>query len=170
MTVTHDADTTDARPSVLGSLLARREQLLQEQVLELKIPRWKNPEIIVRYTPIEYELVQRLGKRIEKAKADKQVEVEIDANADTLIASCAGVFAVIDGVRYSLREGDEDGEPTRFDRDLAENLGLPEGSTARQVVRTMYLTDGDMFQHAAKIMEFSGFAVDRADEELAGES
>jgi hypothetical protein len=160
-------------PSILSSLKERRQQVLEEQVLRLPVPRWDNPTIVVLYKPVEHSFIRLAQTRVEKANGDKKGEVEVDANADILIRGCAGVVALLDGKEYSLRPGDEDGEPTLFDKDLAENLGV-EGSggktpTARQVLRTLFITEGDIISASTELIKFSGYRETEADEAVLGE-
>jgi hypothetical protein len=155
--------------SILGSLKERRQQVLEEQVHILPVPRWENPTIIVKYKPVEHGFIRRGQEAIKKAPKQKQFEIEIDVNADVLIRGCTAIVAVIDGVEYSLRPGDPNGEPTVFDRDLAENLGLDDRATARQVVRALFLTHGDILSAANSVIQFSGYRDTEADAAVQGE-
>lgn len=160
-------------PSILSSLKERRQQVLEEQVLRLSVPRWDDPIIVVMYKPVEHSFIRLAQSRVEKAGKDKQAETEVEGNADILIRGCAGVVAVVDGKEYSLRLGDENGEPTLFDRDLAENLGV-EGiggktPTARQVVRNLFITEGDILSAASEVIKFSGYRETEADSTILGE-
>lgn len=162
-----------AAPSILSSLKERRQQVLEQQVLRLPVPRWDDPVIVVMYKPVEHGFIKAAQTRVEKAGADKKADVELEANADILIRGCTGVVAVVDGTEYSLRPGDEGGEPTVFDKDLAENLGV-EGvggkpATARQVVRSLFITDGDILSAANELIKFSGYRETEADAALVGE-
>lgn len=168
-----DEGSVGASPSVLSSLKERRQQVLNEQVLRLAVPRWDNPTIVVRYKPVEHSFIRRAQNAVEKAGKDKQADTELNSNADILIRGCVGVVAVLDGKEYSLRLGDEQGEPTVFDSDLADNLGV-EGSpgklpTARQVVRSLFLTDGDILSAASELIRFSGYRETEADSAVVGE-
>ena len=160
-------------PSILSSLKERRQQVLNEQVLRLPVPRWDNPTIVVMYKPVEHPFIRRAQTAVEKAGKDKKGDAEVDSNADILIRGCVGVVAVLDGKEYSLRIGDEDGDPTLFDIDLADNLGV-DGSggkppTARQVVRSLFLTDGDILSAASEVIRFSGYRETEADSAVVGE-
>lgn len=160
-------------PSVLSSLKERRQQVLEEQILRLPVPRWEDPSILVKYRPVEHGYIRKAQGRVEKANKDRQADVEIEANADILIRGCVAVVAVIDGKEYSLRPGDENGEPTTFDADLAENLGVEgvgnHAPTARQVVRSLFLTDGDILSAATRLITFSGYREAEADSAILGE-
>lgn len=159
--------------SILGSLKERRQQVLEEQVLRLPVPRWEDPSIVVRYKPVAHTFIRTAQNRLEKANADKRSEVELEGNIDILIRGCDGVLAVLDGQEYSLRPGDENGDPTLFDKDLAENLGV-EGTggkapSARQVVRALFITEGDILSAASKLITFSGYRETEADSAIVGE-
>jgi hypothetical protein len=128
---------------------------------------------VVLYKPVTHSFIRTAQSRVEKAKRDKQAEVELDSNTDILIRGCAGVVAIVDGEEYSLRPGDENGDPTLFDGDLAENLGV-EGSggrhpTARQVVSALFLTQGDILSASTELIKFSGYRETEADSTLLGE-
>jgi hypothetical protein len=160
-------------PSILSSLKERRQQVLDEQVLRLPVPRWDDPVIVVLYKPVEHSFIRIAQDRVSKTNADKAASVELDVNADILIRGCVGVVAILDGVEYSLRLGDENGDPTRFDGDLAMNLGV-EGiggkePTARAVVKSLFLTGGDILSAATEVVKFSGYRETEADATLVGE-
>lgn len=169
-----DDDTTTAAPltaaeSILGNLKDRRQQIVDEQTLDLLIPRWHDPEILVRYRPVEHSVIRRAQNAVEKAPKDKKAEIEIGGNSDVLIRGCVAVVARYGGKEYSLRPGDPEGEPTLFDSDLAENIGLDDRATARDVVRKIFIADGDIMSHASALVEFSGYRETEADDKIKGE-
>lgn len=159
--------------SVLSSLKERRQQVLEEQVLRLPIPRWDNPAITVKYKPVEHSFIRQAQNRVEKANKDRKADTEVEANADILIRGCVGVIAIVDGKEYSLRPGDENGEPTLFDQDLAENLGMEsiggKPPTARKVLQNLFITDGDILSAATELIRFSGYREAEADSTILGE-
>lgn len=155
--------------SILDQLHARREEIRESDHLDLPVPRWTDPEIIIRYKPVEHAVIRAAGARLEKAPRRDQYELEVSMNADVLIRGCVAVIARLDGREYSLRPGDPEGPFTAFDQDLARNLGLDEAATAREVVRTLFITDGDVLSHAQSLGEFSGYREAQADEGIAGE-
>lgn len=163
---THDEGT---RLSALGQLKERREQIFTKQVLTLPVPRWEDPVIKVRYRPVPHDLIRNAQRRVERTKKNAQAKEELYGNMDLLIKSCVGVVAVIDGQEYSLWPNEPKGELTTFDADLAENLGLPNGATARQVVQALFITDGDILSQAQELVEWSGYRETEADDELEGE-
>jgi len=159
--------------SLIGDLGRRRNEIIQAQVLELRVPRWTDPVIIVKCRPVEHAQIRGLLMRVEKTKPKDRAEAEVEANADLLIRGCIGIVAVLDDHEYSLRPGDPHGEPTLFDDDLARNLGLHDGlgrkPTARDVVRALFITDADIISAANSLAEFSGYKTQDADDEIAGE-
>ena len=164
-----DEGTGTPRESFLSNLKERRQAIAEGEQLVLADPRWTDPEIKVKYRPIDHPAIRAAQTRVEKAPKAKQFALEVDGNADLLIKGCKAVVAVLDGQEYSLNPSDPEGEPTRFDADLAENLGLPEGATARQVVKALFITEGDILSHGRALVEFSGYRETEADEGIAGE-
>lgn len=165
MTATKPATTPP--DSLLAGLKQRRAEMLDEQRLTLPVPRWHDPEIVVTYRPLTHDEAVDIGKRTDKIK---NTAVRQMAGAQRQLATaCVAVEAVIDGQRYSLRPGDPNGEPTRFDADLAENLGVEE-STAGGVVSALFVTDADVLSHNKRLVEWSGYAEAQADEDFSGEA
>lgn len=165
-----DDETPESQPqrnSLLGRIRTRRDEIAAAQFIDLPVPRWEDPVLKVRYGPLDHEVIRKGFQTQRKAK-DKAA-AEVNTNADLLIAACIGVFADEDGKTSSLHPNGPDEEWTRFDPDLAESLGLPEGSTARQVVRAVYFTDGDVIGTGRRIIEFSGYQLQEGDDELLGE-
>lgn len=157
------------RLSILGQLDKRRQQILEKEWLDLAVPRWTDPEIFVRYKPVEHEHFSRGTQRVDKATPKDRPKVELEVNIDILVRGCIGVFARIEGKDYSLRPGDPHGDWTTFDEDLAQNLGLPSGAGARQVVKGLFIIDGDIMSHGSSLGEFSGYKEAEADTAVAGE-
>ena len=96
-------------------------------------------------------------------------QVMIRGHADILIAGCERVFAKISNREYSLNPDDHEGPFTTFDSDLGRNLGLPEEARARDVVKALFLTEGDLIAQAIKVARWSGFQEDNAQEVFEGE-
>lgn len=166
-------DRGAAPGSILGQLSQRRKDIIEGDFRDYRIPRWSNPSIFVRCRPLPHEVIDKARKRVERVPKAERSAAELNANADLLVHASAsdGVFAMLPGdeTRYSLNPADPTGEWTLFDADLAANLGLPEGSTARQVCRALFLADGDLMATVAELIEFSGYTTERADEEVLGE-
>ena len=78
-----------SRVSPLGSLQARRKEIQDKLYLDLKVPRWLSPEIVVRYKPLDpTELTKLLERRADK----KTAENALWANCDILVNACIAVY------------------------------------------------------------------------------
>jgi len=164
------APVAAAASSPLASLRARRAKAQERLYKDLKVPRWDDdggPAIYVRYKPLS---PGKMATAVERRRRDKAKDQDwaTKANADALIGSCMGVFTEIDGAQYSLREGDRNGSWTTFDPDLGAALGV-ESQNAVDVVRALYLTDGDLINAAATLTTWSGLVGPQADEDYLGE-
>ena len=148
-----DTTTKSTNPaSILGGMKARREAILASSYKDLPVPRWTDPEVFVRFVPVDHGLIRKGQVAVDKAPANLKAKREVEVNSDLLIAACSGVYALIDGREYSLRPDDYEGEWTSFDEDLAANLGLDEAVTARQVVKALYMWDGDILSTAGEVV------------------
>src|ERR1035438_209899 len=168
------APSVPAQPStgILGILANRRQQIIDEQVLRLEVPRWDSPKLVFEFKPVPHAILGRAANEQEKrvkdsSDASKQANTEIDTNADILINGCIRIIAVLD-------DGEEmglgvDGEFTRFGPDAALACGLPQGATARQTCRWMFVTDADLLRTARTVSKWSGYREDDADEAIEGE-
>lgn len=168
-----------SRPALQGSPLFDLRSILEAKRealhIDLPVPRWGGtgangqtlPEIVVRYGPVDPTVAAESAERRQKAKSRDWAML---TNADVLVRSCIGVYAVLDGERYSLRQGDPEGTWTRFDKDLAAALGLdPDHAKAVDVARTLYLTDGDLMAAANQLAAWSAVALPQAEEDALGE-
>ena len=147
----------------LNSLSAKRNALQENLHIDLQVPRWTEPEIFVRYGPVDVTILE---KQRETREASKLRDWNILLNADILAFSCIGVYACLDGdydTKYSLRKGDENGTWTKFDADLAANLGAVT-TAAADVVRAVYMTDGDMLEAAQELTLWSAKKNKQVDE------
>lgn len=166
------SDHTTTNPaSILGGMAHRREEIIQASTKDLPVPRWTDPEVFVRFRPVDHGLIRKGQVAVDKATDRDKAKREVEVNSDVLVAGCVGVYALIDGTEYSLRPDDFEGEMTRFDADLAANLGLdnPETATARQVVKGLYMFDGDILSTAGAVIRFSGYVEKEATERVSGE-
>ena len=149
--------------TALASLQARRAEIVDELYTDIKVPRWEAPELYVRFKPVS---TIKLNNAVEKRRKQKGDDWSLLANADMLIDSCVGVYAVMNGDienKISLEKGNPNGTWTKFDHKLAEALGL-DTQRATDVVQTIYLTEGDLIDTANKLFKWSNVANDEADE------
>jgi len=149
----------------IRSLRDRRTQIVEDLYTDLKVPRWENPQVFVRFNPIN---TTQMNASVKKRSNSKAPDWPLRANADVLVMSCVGIYAVYEDepdVKYSLREGDPNGPWTKFDPDLCKALGIEEGTTDQHVnaVKGLYFTDGDIGDAADKLLRFSNITNDEAD-------
>lgn len=144
--------------SQLATLLQRRQQIADEQVLKLRIPRWDEPEIVVSYRPVDPTEFAKSLKGLEGLKEPGEIaEASLDRNADLLIKSCLGIESKNPDHKW---EG--------FNEELAEALGI-EIPTARRTCRQLFVTGGDLLATASKLCEWSGIANQTVAEGFSGE-
>jgi len=176
-TVTPESDTTvptpdavaaPAEPRAILSLKARRAELAEKLWIDLRVPRWTEPAVFVRYAPIN---TVQVDKAVAKRQNKKTDDWSLLANADILINACLGVYATLDGnsdEKYSLVPGNEHAPWTKFDQDLGRALGLDQhASQATDVVKELYLTDGDLIAAANQVFEFSGVSNEKVDADFS---
>jgi hypothetical protein len=147
----------------LASLRDRRKAIMDDMFIDIKVPRWNEPEIYVRFRPIS---AVTLNKKVENRRKQGGEMWSIMVNADILVDACIGIYGVMDGdidKKFSLRLNDPTGEWTKFDSVLAEAFGM-EAVRATDVVMALYLTEGDLIATANKLFEWSGIASNEADE------
>ena len=158
--MTDDLSNQPAAPdSALAGLRARREAAVQQLHKDLPVPRL-DPPVFVRFRVVDQADIDEANKLMAKSKdRDRRVIT----NAIVLAKACLGIF-----------EKDAHGEPVgdpdewlRFDKSLAAVLevDLIKGS---DIVRALYLADGDIIATCEKLWEFSGFTGDQLESEFAG--
>jgi len=155
----HEGQLPAAPTSGLARLRAEREKIKEELFLDLRVPRYEVP-LFVRYSPVQQSTAKRVHDR---AKKSNDSEASVIANAQLLAEHCVGVFEMDP-------QGDPIGDPEdwpKFDRTLAEYLGA-DTNRAADVVRLLFLTDGDIMATVQRLMEWSGFAGDQITEEYEG--
>jgi hypothetical protein len=164
---TEETETPGLAPaadgSTLASLRARREKAIEKLHLDLEVPRL-DPQVFVRFKPVSQERLNAANKQAGKS-SDK--DAEVIANAGILAWACLGVFEVIDGEEVSIDVDDREGEWPKFDKRLAGLLGVRAGK-ASEVVRGLYLTDGDIISTVGKLGVWSGYATDQLESDPAG--
>jgi hypothetical protein len=153
--------------SMLDNLKSRAEEIKNNSVTVIEVPRWKDPVIKVAFKPVDHGIIKKGIDTVARLKGQRKSDAEVNANIDVLVAGCVEVFAEINGQKYSLRRGDHDGEPTQFDADLAENLDC--APNARAVVKALYIFEGDIIITGNAVAEFSGYKEQDAEEQLLGE-
>lgn len=148
--------TPAAEGSVLADLRTRRERAKAALTTDLEVPRL-DPPVYVRFKP---PTQARIDAANQRARNGNDKDATVLANAIVIADSCVGVFEIIDGEKVSVDPTDRDGTWPLFDKRLARLLGVPAGRAA-DVVRALYLTDGDVLSTSAKLAEWSGFATEQ---------
>ena len=154
---------TPATP--LFSLKNRRAEILKNLYKDLRVPRFEDPEVWVRFKPIN---ITYMNMVLKKRQTAKDTDWGQKANADVLINSCIGIYAMFPenpDEKYSLHEGNPLGEWTKFDTKLAQALDIPVPDTdqAASIVRSFYFADGDLIDTMDRLMKFSNISNDEAD-------
>jgi len=147
----------------LIGLRKRREQIVNELFIDIKVPRWDTPEIYIRFKPVS---AMKLNSTIARRSKEKGTDWSYLANADMLVDSCVGIYAVVDGDednKLSLRLDDPRGSWTKFDPDLSAALGI-EAVRAVDACQALFLTEGDLIETANKLFRWSNIANNEADE------
>jgi hypothetical protein len=118
--------------SVLDRLKARRSEIAAEHVLDLEVPG-TGGLLVLQLVPLPR---QRLSALTSRATRSTSPEVDLNLNADTLIAATRDVLA------RNRREDElmplDPQAATRIDEKLAGFLGLPEATRAREVLAAVF--------------------------------
>lgn len=160
----HPGERPAAPDSPLASLRERRERAKKKLHLDLFVPRYE-PPVVVRYQPIARPVLTLANKRAAELAEKKDPDATVIGNAVALTHACLGVY---DASGKELQSIDPSGEPPRFDERLARLLELPDGATAVDVVRALYMTDGDIIAAVSEVSEWSAIAERRQAEDLEG--
>lgn len=143
--------------SALASLRARRDAATATLWIDLEVPRY-DPPVYVRYTPLALARIRQVERRHEKYKGPDR---DLRTNAVLLGEACAGVWTRdADGEPVSIDPSDPHGPWPCFDARLAELLEEPASLGVVDVVRALYVTDGDLVATGAKVSDFSGYTAD----------
>ena len=151
----------------LFELKSRRLKIATELVKSFQVARWEDPEIYCEFGIIEPSVLAKALQKREKQK-NRPDDWVAWAYCDVLAPACQAVYAIMNDdhdTRYSLREGDPTGAPTRVDHDLARALGLdPEGGSASKTFRKLFFSEGDVLDFANRVFRWSSIVGDEADE------
>ncbi|MBZ5736495.1 hypothetical protein K8Z61_18545 [Nocardioides sp. TRM66260-LWL] len=147
----------DAAPgSMLEDLRARRAKAVERLHLDRPVPGLK--PLTVRFRPLTVIELARIGKTYE-GSTDPDANTNHDATV--LATSCVAVWDRID-------DRPPPADAPTFSSGLAERLGLEPDASATVVVRSLYLTDGDVISAAARVQRWSGFSIDEVDRDAQG--
>lgn len=161
----NSSDDDHADPSLLGMLKAQRSTLAQQHTLDLPVPGWRNM-LALRLGPISGAQQARLFERVQKHPAA--------ANVDTVIAACQSVLGRAREVDAWEVLADTDGEPFKLDYLLAEQLGIEDAKTAREVVGALFEGANSpglaLASFANEYLEWARESSEEVNEEFLGES
>jgi hypothetical protein len=118
--------------SVLERLKERRSEIATAYTFDLEVPG-TGGLLVLQLVPLPR---QRLSALTSRATKSTSPEVDLNLNADTLIAATRDVLAR-NRREDALMPLDPE-EPTRIDEKLAGMLGLPEASRAREVLTAVF--------------------------------
>ncbi|MFW6776070.1 hypothetical protein ACOACO_17435 [Nocardioides sp. CPCC 205120] len=144
--------------AVRGRLRDRRAKAADGLQLDLPVPRLE-PPIYVRYRPVSNREIKEVNARYAKSK-DKDREVLV--NASLLARACLGIFEEVEGELVSPLDGGPDFP--KFDEAMAAELGS-NSTVATEVVRALFLTDGDIISQATQVAQWSGYADEQIERE-----
>lgn len=157
-----------ADSSALAALRARRRKPLEALYIDLVIPRY-DPPIYVRYAPITQTRLEEISSKTEKSKERDRTAL---GNATVLAETCIGLFELdSEGEAVSIDPANptsSSGDWVKFDDRLVELFELDKAPRAAEVVRQMYLTDGDVAATVVKLGEFSGYSETDLERAFAG--
>jgi hypothetical protein len=147
------------------SLKSRRAEILKKLHIDLRVPRYEEPEVWVRFSPVDTTL---MNASVTKHSKTKEKDWGLKANAEVLINSCVGIYAVFPenpDEKFSLREDEPNGEWTKFDMALAKALDIipDEHAPAISVVRKFYFADGDLVDTTERLLRWSNVSNNEAD-------
>lgn len=153
--------------SVLAQLRRRREALQQERHIDLEVPGYDGM-LLARYRPVAWERLREINERAEKTLRSNPRK-DLIASADVLISACECILYREEkgGDTAKVLGGDS---PMRFDKRLAETMGIPEASTARQVLFGIFADDLSVTSTYVELLEWQGEGDVEVDDELVGES
>lgn len=143
-----------------------------ENYLDLRVPCYDSgddPPVWLRLRPLTLDQIADIEKRWpEKDHGDL---TNLWVNADMVATSTEGIFQTVPGddeARYSIDPDDLEGTWPRFGPRIAELLGLPSDLPVVEIVRKLFLTDGDIVIFGMRVNALSGFAMTRAREAIQG--
>jgi hypothetical protein len=160
-----------AATSRLASLRTKRAETLAALHIDLYVPRYSQPELVVRYGPLDPDLLNAAMERRKKRKTSTPGGSEewlTLAYADALIDSCRGVYGEMDGQRFSLLSDlNDDPHTCGFDADLGKLIAADDEvppTRAVDVVKMLYFTKSEIIGALTRLSEWSGVEMPDAEE------
>lgn len=157
------ADPPVGRQSIRDRIRAERDELVQQDSLDLLVPGYTS--LGIRYRALPDREMEKFSEKVNKTKAG------IRAGCDLLAAACVCVLVrpQEDGALEPLE--DDDGTPLRFDEAFAEFMGI-ETNRVREIILQTFSVGGQTLahmEHALALQQWMGGKLDKIDPELLGE-
>jgi hypothetical protein len=154
--------TTSAMDRLRQKMKDARTQAAAKLAFRLPVPRMEM--VVVEYGPVDQTIWTGILEQAEKRTNVSNLEIQ----ARLLAQFVNGVYVLTeDGEYVSADLSDPHGPAPRFEKRLADALGIPWGvGLPWEFARTLYLTDGDLISTAAAVLDMSGYG--RAKEIEAG--
>ena len=143
--------------SLRDRLRAARIEQQAETIHELPIPGYDG-QLVVKYRNPDWKERRRVMMHI---KGPDVVARELEAAADTLVVSCVGVDAHVDGETVAL--------PYKLDKGLAEYLLDEQVETDRQAVFVVFPSETALMAHLEQLSELQLAADGVIDAQVEGD-
>ena len=135
-----------------AKMVAAREKAAGELTYKLPVPRM--PELVVEFKPVDQKILAGI---LERARGQKDVS-QVEINCRIIAAFCKGVWFEGDGGELVSADLNEPDKPApRFEQRLADAVGVPWVGDYSDLVKEIYLVDGDIVSTAEAIAHHSGF-------------
>ncbi len=156
-------EETPARQSVRDRIRAQRDELIQNDSLDLIVPGYA--DLGVRYRALPDREIEAFSKKVNKSKAG------IRAGCDLLAASCVCILVrEQEGGKLEPLVDDEE-VPVRFDEEFARFMGI-EATRVRDIILQTFSVGGQTLahmEHAVALQQWMGGKLEAIDPELLGE-
>lgn len=140
-------------PSALDRIRAKREQIASDTTEIFDIPGYDG-ELCARYRRMEWTEIRRVA---ERATNSRHPQKELHGQADVIAAACVELLIRPDrdnDPEKFERLGEVDGEPVRFDVNLAQMMGWEGVTRPRDIVRSMFGNDMAVSMHHANLINW----------------
>src|SRR5580765_2030555 len=165
-----EEDPVESDRNLLDRIRAKRLELAERRSTYITVPGYEDIGLVVQYHLLDGKELDRIAEKVKRQMRDR-VDRGLNAAADTLIAACDGFFLDKGSSEYAPFDPGNRGAPLRYEKELAEFLGVEEVATARDVV-FMIFADNDvaLANHAMKLNRWFTNTSRDADEEFLGEA
>lgn len=179
---TEEPLTTAPEPTQFSSLLLKKKAILNALHKDIEVPGWDRlggEKVFLRVRPLTSDEFDGPAKKYGGDKAGSEGRRGLLMNCEWIVKATIAIFAktedcdclAVDPQRErcehmkSLSPGNPDGPFTTFsDPSLAQILECT--PTAAATCEALFLREGDLLVAAGRILRFSGFAQNVADEDF----